>query len=68
MFNYGLVLHNFKENDELVNEAVFTMMHHIIGVVENTMVLFQPVILKTFLNIFEKKDYQYSVNKILNFI
>lgn len=61
MFNYGLVLQNYKKNEELVNEAVFTMMHHIIGEVENTTVLFQPIILKIFLNIFEEKDGLYEV-------
>lgn len=61
MFNYGIALQNYKKNDELVNEAVFTMMHHIIGEVENTTVLFQPIILKIFLNVFEEKDSLYEV-------
>lgn len=61
MFNYGIVLQNYKANNELVNEAVFTMMHHIIGEVENTTVLFQPTIIKIFINIFDEKDYLYEV-------
>lgn len=62
MFNYGIVLKNYKVNDELVNDAVFTMMHHIIGEVENTTVLFQPTIKKIFINIFDEKDYLYEVS------
>lgn len=61
MLSYGIVLQNYKKNDELLNEAIFTMMHHIIGEVENTTVLFQPIILKTFLNIYAEKDYLYEV-------
>lgn len=61
MFNYGIVLQNYKANNELVNEAVFTMMHHIIGEVENTTVLFQPTIIKIFIDIFDEKDYLYEV-------
>lgn len=61
MLSYGIVLQNYKKNDELLNEAIFTMMHHIIGEVENTTVLFQPIIMKTFLNIYAEKDYLYEV-------
>lgn len=64
MFNYGIVLQNYKVNNELVNEAIFTMMHHIIGEVENTTVLFQPSIIKIFINIFDEKDYLYEVRII----
>lgn len=62
MLNYGIVLQNYKKNDELVNEAVLTMMHHIIGEVEDTIVLFQPIILKVFLKMFEEKDSLYEVS------
>lgn len=64
MFNYGTVLQNYKKNDEIVNEAVFTMMHHIIGEVEDTTVLFQPIILKIFLKVFEEKDNLYEVSLV----
>ncbi|VVC44778.1 Timeless protein [Cinara cedri] len=60
MFNYGTVLQNYKKNDAVVNEAVFTMMHHIIGEVENTTVLFQPTIMKTFLKIYEEENEVYQ--------
>ncbi|XP_050529066.1 protein timeless isoform X2 [Daktulosphaira vitifoliae] len=60
MLNYGLVLKNFITNDEFVNEAILTMMHHIVGEVENTTVLYQPLILKSFLQIMEKKDELYE--------
>lgn len=64
MFNYGIVLQNYKENNELVNDAVLTMMHHIVGEMENTTVLFQPIIFKTFLNLYTKKEYLYKVRII----
>jgi len=61
MYKYGIVLQNYEKNSEMVNESVFSMMHHVITKVENTASLFQPIILKTFLKIFENNDYQYKV-------
>lgn len=58
-----MVLKDYKNNEEIVNEAVFTMMHHIIGEVENTTVLLQPVILKIFFKIFDNKENLYEVRK-----
>ncbi|XP_029341049.1 protein timeless isoform X2 [Acyrthosiphon pisum] len=75
MYKYGLVLQNYEKNSDIVNESVLVMMHHVITKVENTTSLFQPIILKTFLNIFEKNDYMYKrwsdliknvLNKFLN--
>ncbi|XP_015376105.1 PREDICTED: protein timeless-like [Diuraphis noxia] len=60
MYKYGIVLQNYEKNSEMVNESVFSMMHHVITKVENTTSLFQPIILKTFLKIFENNDYQYK--------
>lgn len=61
MLKYGTVLQNYKQNSEFINEAVLTMMHHITGEVENTTVLFQPIIVKTFLNIIEEKNPLFDV-------
>lgn len=66
MYHYGTVLLNYKTNNEFINEAVFTMMHHIAGEVENTTVLFQPIIFKTFLNIVEEKNPLYDVRTHFN--
>ncbi|KAK9879710.1 hypothetical protein WA026_006770 [Henosepilachna vigintioctopunctata] len=50
---YGILLENFKENGEFINNCIFTMMHHIGGDLENISILFQPSILKTFSQIWE---------------
>lgn len=60
MHKYGIVLQNYEKNSEIVNESVFTMMHHI-SKIENSTALYQPIILKTFLKMFENNDFQYKV-------
>ncbi|KAI4464273.1 timeout/timeless-2 [Holotrichia oblita] len=75
MRQYGLLLENFKENGEFVNNCVFTMMHHIGGDLEHVSTLFQPSILKTFSQIWET-DYEicddwsdlieYVIHKFIN--
>ncbi|CAG9863160.1 unnamed protein product [Phyllotreta striolata] len=75
MRNYGLLLENFKENGEFVNNCIFTMMHHIGGDLNNVETLFQPTILKTFSQIWET-DYElcddwsdlieYVIHKFIN--
>lgn len=68
MFKYGMVLKDYENNEEIVNEAVFTMMHHIIGEVENTTVLLQPIILKIFFKMFDNKENLYEVrNQYVDF-
>lgn len=57
MRQYGILLENFKENGEFVNNCIFTMMHHIGGDLNNVATLFQPTILKTFSQIWET-DYE----------
>ncbi|CAH1731206.1 protein timeless [Aphis gossypii] len=59
MHKYGIVLQNYEKNSEIVNESVFTMMHHI-SKIENSTALYQPIILKTFLKMFENNDFQYK--------
>lgn len=53
MRHYGILLENFNENGEFVNECIFTMMHHIGGDLSQVVILFQPSILKTFSHIWE---------------
>lgn len=53
MHKYGLLLADFQQNGPFVNDCIFTMMHHIGGDVGQVAALFQPIILKTFSNIFE---------------
>lgn len=53
MYHYGLLLTDFEQNGEFVNDCIFTMMHHIGGEIEQITSLFQPVILKTFSKIYE---------------
>lgn len=67
MYKYGRVLQNYKGNSELLNDAVLTMMHHIIGEMKNTKVLFQPVIFQTFLSLYTKKECLYKVRIIYYF-
>ncbi|CAL8094486.1 unnamed protein product [Orchesella dallaii] len=53
MQQYGHLLEDFRKNGEFVNDCVFTMMHHIAGDLSRPEVLYQPLILKTFSNIWE---------------
>lgn len=53
MYQYGLLLADFQQNGEFVNDCIFTMMHHIGGDIGQVAALFQPTILKTFSKIFE---------------
>lgn len=48
MHQYGILLQNFKENGEFVNDCCFTMMHHVSGDLGQVTILIQPNILKTF--------------------
>ncbi|KAG0723966.1 Protein timeless [Chionoecetes opilio] len=51
MRQYSRLLENYSMNDDLVNDSIFTMMHHIAGDLRNVNVLLQPAILKVFLRI-----------------
>lgn len=53
MHQYGLLLEDFRENGEYVNDCIFTMMHHVGGDVGYSSTLFQPIILKTYSQIWE---------------
>ncbi|XP_069692424.1 protein timeless isoform X2 [Periplaneta americana] len=53
MRQYGLLLEDFQNNGEFINDCVFTMMHHVGGDLEQASALFQPNILKAFSQIWE---------------
>ncbi|KAK5646785.1 hypothetical protein RI129_005249 [Pyrocoelia pectoralis] len=53
MHLYGILLEEFENNGEHVNNCIFTMMHHMAGDLGNIATLFQPNILKTFSQIWE---------------
>lgn len=53
MQQYGILLENFLENGEFVNDCILTMMYHVGGELGKVTSLFQPVILKTYSKIWE---------------
>lgn len=53
MQQYGILLENFQENGEFVNDCILTMMYHVGGELGKVTALFQPVILKTYSKIWE---------------
>lgn len=53
MRHYGVLLENFRENGEFVNDCIFTMMHHVGGDMNLVGILFQPSIIKTYSQIWE---------------
>ncbi|XP_046676926.1 protein timeless-like isoform X1 [Homalodisca vitripennis] len=74
MKQYGVLLACYMDNGEMVNNCIFTMMHHVAGDLEKVSVLFQPSILKSFTMIlkteFEIRDdwtdlVEYVVQKCL---
>ncbi|XP_036329059.1 protein timeless [Rhagoletis pomonella] len=54
---YGMLLEDFNNNGEFVNDCIFTMMHHVGGDLGQIGTLFQPIILKTFSRLWET-DYE----------
>lgn len=54
MRQYGRVLEKFNENEDFINDCIFTMMHHISGELRLVNVLLQPFILKVFLRIWKE--------------
>ncbi|KAH9369592.1 hypothetical protein HPB48_011514 [Haemaphysalis longicornis] len=51
MEKYGVVLKDYRTNSLLVNDCVFTMMHHVAGDLKRPEALFHPNILSSFVNI-----------------
>jgi len=54
MRQYGYLLGTFDTNPEHLNDALFTMMHHICGDLNKPEALFVPHILKAFSLIWEQ--------------
>ncbi|TRY67893.1 hypothetical protein TCAL_12088 [Tigriopus californicus] len=55
MRQYGLLLENFYTNTDVINDAIFTMMHHISGDLNAPEALYVPQILKSFSDIWEQE-------------
>ena len=55
MSHYGVLLENFRDNGEFVNDCIFTMLHHVGGDINHVGVLFQPKILKTFSKLWDSE-------------
>jgi timeless len=55
MSHYGVLLENFRENGEFVNDCIFTMIHHVGGDLNQVATLFQPKILKTFSKLWDSE-------------
>ncbi|CAG7727040.1 unnamed protein product [Allacma fusca] len=51
MQRYGNLLEDFDKNGEVVNDCIFTMMHHVAGDLDSPEALYQPLILRTFAKI-----------------
>ena len=57
MRQYGLLLENFTSNSDAINDAIFTMMHHVSGPELNCPeALYVPKILRTFSDLWRKDD------------
>ena len=54
MRQYGYVLEQFRSNTQQVNDAIFTMMHHVSGDLGAPEALFVPQILATFSDMWEQ--------------
>ncbi len=54
MRHYGYLLETFRSNPEHLNDALFTMMHHISGDLNQPEALYIPHILKAFSDIWEQ--------------
>lgn len=53
IFEYGLILEQFRSNKKQINNCTLTLMHHIAGDLNAVHCLIQPIIIKTFIAIFE---------------
>lgn len=65
MHHYGVLLENFRDNGDIVNDCIFTMFHHVGGDLNQVAILFQPKILKTFSKLWENEceicDVSYTI-------
>lgn len=53
MLQYGQILKDFKQNSSLLNQSIFTMMHHVAGECDQPESLLQAPIIQTFINILD---------------
>ena len=54
MRQFGLLLETYSANNDTLNDAVFTIMHHVSGDLNAPEALFVPKILKAFSEIWER--------------
>ena len=54
MRQYGSLLEDYDTNSPLVNDCIFTMMHHVAGDLGSPQTLYIPSILKSFSKIWEQ--------------
>ncbi len=53
MAQYGKVLTTYATNAPCVNDAVFTLFHHVVVSLDKPQALFQPAILTTFADMWD---------------
>ncbi|ELU06070.1 hypothetical protein CAPTEDRAFT_202856 [Capitella teleta] len=53
MLQYSQILSDFKDNSSLLNQSIFTMMHHVAGECNQPQSLLQAPIIQTFINILD---------------
>lgn len=72
MHQYGRLLETFETNSDILNDASFTIMHHISGDLKKPEALFVPQILKAFSSLWEdftkgsqfSKDEKVRINRV----
>ncbi|KAK2719604.1 protein timeless-like isoform X2 [Artemia franciscana] len=53
LHQYGLCLEEYSTNETAVNNSILTLFHHVAGDLDCPELLFDPIILKTFVRLFE---------------
>ena len=59
---YGIALEDFKTNGPLVNDCIFTMLHHVGCDLDRVDLLMEPLILRTFSKIWDTEAFNASLN------
>ncbi|KAL3847895.1 hypothetical protein ACJMK2_018786 [Sinanodonta woodiana] len=68
MQKYGVLLKNFYSNSPLVNDYIFTMMHHVAGDCERSQSLMQVSILKMFIQLWESEHLTPDMADLIEYI
>ncbi|KAK3598572.1 hypothetical protein CHS0354_009767 [Potamilus streckersoni] len=68
MQKYGMLLKNFYSNSPLVNDYIFTMMHHVAGDCEQSQCLMQVSILKMFIQLWESEHLTPDMADLIEYI